>query len=57
MADDTVSSNAPSTPRRPYGSPRCVVIVFGSLGDLTQKVGNTSNGDGGTSKGFKRSKP
>jgi hypothetical protein len=52
-----MSSNAPSTPRRPYGSPRCMVIVFGSLGDLTQKVGKTSFADGGTVSGKKRSKP
>jgi hypothetical protein len=56
MADETVSSNAPSTLRRPYGSPRCAVIFFGSLGDLTQALGKTSNSDGGTGT-KKRSKP
>jgi hypothetical protein len=56
MADEIVSSNAPPTPRRPYGSPRCAVIVFGSLGDLTHAIGKTSNADGGSGT-KKRSKP
>jgi hypothetical protein len=55
MRDDVTmrSTDSTSAPLATYASPR--LIVYGSLGQITQKVGNKSNMDGGFINGMKNS--